>query len=141
MKKIEITIAGVSVAITMLISTLFGFAGSFIIGTFWSWFVLSFLLQVIIFLGWNSFLIQKEMSNNQLAEIQALEQLSKFVVRLTCAYCQHPNNVPIQLNQKNTFGCESCNQANGVYMQFTATSLSTPLEKISASIEDIAKKA
>jgi hypothetical protein len=141
MKKFEITIAAVSLVITMLISTLFGFAGSFIIGTFWSWFILSFLLQIILFLGLNSFLIQKEMSARQLAEIQTLEQLSKFVVRLTCAYCQHPNNVPIQLNQKNTFTCESCNQANGVYMQFTATSLSTPLEKVTASIENIAKKA
>lgn len=124
-----------SVAITSLISTLFGFAGQTIIGTFWGWFWISFLIQFIIFVAYNSYLIQKDNIALQSAEIQALEQLSKFAVKLTCSYCQLSNLVPIQLNQRNTFKCDGCNQVNGVSMQFMATTLTTPVESVKLPVE------
>tara|TARA_R110000868_G_scaffold40267_3_gene139157 strand:- start:1619 stop:2059 length:441 start_codon:yes stop_codon:yes gene_type:complete len=130
MKKFEYLVLGISISSTFLISTIFGFAGGAIIGTFWAWFWISFLIQVIAFAVWNSFLIQKSDAIAQLAEIQLLEQLSRFVIQLSCAYCKQPNNVPIQLNAKNTFKCESCNQVSGVFMQFTATTLTTPVESV-----------
>jgi hypothetical protein len=130
MKRFELTIIGISIGTTMLISALFGFAGSSIYGAFWGWFTVSFLVQVILFLGWNSYLIQKDTAIQEQAELKALEQYSKFTIKLTCAYCKQPNVVPIQLNVKNTFKCQSCNQANGVFMQFMATTLTTPIENV-----------
>ena len=116
-----------SIFCTSIVSTLFGFAGSSIIGTFWGWFWVSLLVQFIGFVAYNSYLIQKDDIALQQTEIQALEQMSKFVIRLNCAYCNQQSNVPIQLNRKNTFKCESCNQVNGVSMQFLATTITTPI--------------
>ena len=130
MQKTEILVLSISLGTTLVLSTLFGFAGSAIIGTFWGWFWISFLFQFIGFFLYNSFLIQKERLIQQKFELETLEQLSKFSVRLNCAYCQQPNVTPIQLNQKNTFKCESCNQVNGVFMQFSATTLTTPIESV-----------
>jgi hypothetical protein len=136
MKKFELLVIGISIGVTLLISSVFGFAGSSIYGKFWGWFWVSLLAQLIIFLIWNSLLIQKDYANQQKAEIDAMEQYSKFTVKLNCAYCQNPNNTPIQLNQKNTFKCEACNQVNGVFMQFMATTMTTPIESVKIPLPD-----
>ena len=136
MNKMILTVFGASVGITCLISMLFGFAGSAIIGTFWSWFCVSLLVQVIVFALINSYFIQKEENQQQNFEVQALEKLSKFTVKLNCSYCEQPNLSPIQLNSRNTFKCESCNQINGISMQFMATTLTTPVESVKLPIEN-----
>jgi hypothetical protein len=130
MKKTELLILGTSLIITSLISTVFGFAGSSIIGTFWSWFWLSNAVQLILFVSINSILLQRDRAITEQLNVQAFEQFSKFSIKLVCSYCQQTNVTPIQLNQKNTFKCESCNQVNGVFMQFTATPLTTPVDSI-----------
>jgi hypothetical protein len=135
MKRFELTIVGISLGITCFVSALFGLAGSSIIGTFWGWFWISLLIQFIGFVLYNSFLIQRDNTLNQQVEIESLDKLSKFTVKLTCAYCQQANAIPIQLNQRNTFKCESCNQVNGVSMQFMATTLTTPLETVKIPVE------
>lgn len=135
MKKFELLILGVSLVATLLVSSLFGLVGPFIIGTFFGWFWVAFLLQIICFVAYNSFLIQKDGAALELAQIQAFETFSKFTIQLTCAYCRQPNIVPIQLNQRNTFKCESCNQANAVTMQFSATALTTPVESVKIPLE------
>lgn len=137
MKKIELIVLGISLGITFLVSALFGFAGSSLIGTFWSWFWVSFLVQLILFVSTNSFLLQKDKALTDQLSVQTLEQLSKFTIKLTCSYCQQTNIVPIQLNQKNTFKCEGCNQINNVVMQFTATPLTTPVQSIKNQLESI----
>ena len=141
MKKFEFLALGISLAGTLAVSTVFGFAGSAIAGPFWAWFWISLLLQLIVFAIWNSFLIQKDSALAQQAELTVLERLSRFVISLSCAYCKQPNNVPIQLNQKNTFKCESCGQVNGVYMQFTATTLTTPVESVRLPVQDVSPGA
>ena len=135
-RKTEIVIICLSIFLTFFFSAIFGFAGSSIYGKFWGWFWVTFLIQVIGFAVWNSYLSQKEFATNQQAEIDALEQFSKFAVKLTCAYCKQPSDVPIQLNQKNTFRCGNCNQTNGVFMQFTATTMTTPIESVKLPIHD-----
>jgi hypothetical protein len=137
MKRLELTILAASLVGTIIISSIFGLAGGAIVGTFWSWFWISLLVQIIGFAVWNSYLIQKQNAVVQELEIQALEQLSKFVVGLSCAYCKQNNNVPIQLNRKNTFKCDSCNQVNGVYMQFSATTLTTPIESVKLPLQEM----
>ena len=136
MNKFTLLVFGVSVALTSLFSTLFGFAGQTIVGSFWSWFCISFLIQVIGFVAYNSYLIQRDFTELQRAEISALDKLSKFTIKITCAYCQQANVVPIQLNQRNTYKCESCNQVNGVSMQFMSTTITTPLESVKIPVEN-----
>jgi hypothetical protein len=141
MNRLELIILSVSVGITIIVSTLFGFAGSSLIGTFWSWFWISALVQAILFATVNSFLYQKDRIIADQLSVLSLEQLSKFSIRIFCSYCQQQNTTPIQLNQKNSFKCESCNQVNGIVMQFTATPLTTPVESIKHNIESIEIKA
>jgi hypothetical protein len=136
MNKFTLTVLGISIGITCLVSTLFGFAGSTIIGTFWGWFWISLLVQFLAFVAVNSFLIQRDNELAQQAETEALNALSKFTVKLTCAYCQQVNIAPIQLNQRNTFKCESCNQVNGISMQFMATTLTSPIESVKIPVEN-----
>ena len=135
-KKPETVILLVSIGVTTLIATLFGFAGSAIIGTFWAWFWITILLQVIIFAITNSYFLQKDKFNEDRLTVQTLEQFAKFTIKLNCSYCQQPSTIPIQLNQRNTFKCESCNQINGVTMQFISTPLTTPIESVSIPIEN-----
>lgn len=135
MKKFELLILGLSLAATIVVASLFGFIGPMIVGTFWGWFWVTLLLQVVCFVAFNSYLIQRDNVASELAQIQAFETFSKFTIQLSCAYCQRQNVVPIQLNQRNTFKCESCNQANGVTMQFSATTLTTPVESVKIPIE------
>lgn len=135
MNKFTLTILGASIALTSLISTLFGFAGSTIIGTFWGWFWISLLIQFLGFIAYNSYLIQKDSIALQQAEVEALEQFTKFAVKLSCAYCQQMTMTPIQLNQRNTFKCEGCGQVNGVSMQFMATTLTTPIQSVKIPID------
>jgi hypothetical protein len=136
MNKLFFKVLILSILCTSIVSTLFGFAGSSIIGTFWGWFWVSLLVQFIGFIAYNSYLIQKDDIALQQTEIQALEQLSKFVIRMNCAYCNQQANVPIQLNRKNTFKCESCNQVSGVSMQFIATTITTPIPSATLPIKE-----
>jgi len=136
MNKTILLVIGISVGLTCLISTLFGFAGSAIIGTFWGWFWVTFLIKFVGFIVFNSYLIQRDSLSQQQIEVEALDKLSKFTIKLTCAYCQQYNTTPIQLNQKNTFKCESCNQVNGISMQFMATTLTSPIESVKIPIEN-----
>lgn len=130
MNKFNLIVLVTSVGLTSGTSALFGFAGSSIVGTFWGWFWVSLLIQFIGFVAYNSYLIQKDNIALQQAEIEALKQFSKFSVKLSCAYCQQSTITPIQLNQRNTFKCEGCNQVNGVSMQFMATTLTTPINSV-----------
>ena len=130
MKKTTWIIIASSIGLTCGVSALFGFAGSSIIGAFWGWFWVTLLIQFISFAIINSYLIQRDTQTFQQQEIEALDKLSKFTIKLSCSYCQQSNLVPIQLNQRNTFKCEGCNQVNGVSMQFMATSLTTPVEAV-----------
>jgi len=136
MNKTALLLIGISLGITCVVSTLFGLAGSTIIGTFWGWFWISLLIQFILFGITNSYLIQRDNIVLQQQELETLDKLSKFTVKLVCSYCQQANSIPIQLNQRNTFKCEGCNQVNGVSMQFIATSLTTPIESVKIPVEN-----
>ena len=60
MKKPEIVIIGLSLLGTSVISALLALAASTLIGSFWSWFIITFVLQIIGFSIWNSLLIQNK---------------------------------------------------------------------------------
>jgi len=136
MKKPEILILSVSVGLTLVFSTLFGLAGSAIIGTFWGWFWITILVLLVGFAVVNSYLLRKDAQIYEAIQLEALKEISKITVRLTCAYCQQFNDTQITVNQRNTFKCESCNQVNGISMQFMATTLTSPIESVKMPIEN-----
>lgn len=135
MKKPEIVILLLSIGITAIISSIIAAAGCSIIGSFMSWFWISFMVQVIFFVAWNSYLIQKNKFLQVQEEAVQLDAISKFTTNLSCAYCGNKQLVPIFLDQKNTFKCDGCNQTNGIFMQFTATTLTTPIESVKVPID------
>jgi len=136
MKKPELIILSISVGLTLLLSTLFGLAGSAIIGTFWGWFWITVLVLFVGFAVVNSYLLRKDAQIAEAIELEALREISKITVRLACAYCQQFNNTQITVNERNTFKCESCNQVNGVSMQFMATTLTSPIESVKMPVEN-----
>jgi hypothetical protein len=136
-KKPEFLIVSLSILITSLISLCVGVGGLLITGQFWGFFVLAFILQFIIFAIVNTILIRKDQTEGTRLLNQQLEVASKYTLRLSCAYCKIPNLIPVVLNQENRFKCESCNQINGVKMQFFATQITTPLKKITLPLEEL----
>jgi transposase-like protein len=128
--KPEVLVLLISLGFTALISTAVGTGGYLITGKFWGYFIISLCIQFIIFAIVNTFLLRKDTIEGANIVNKQLEELSKFAVRLTCSYCQQSNNVPILLNQENRFKCDSCNQINGVKMQFFSTQITTPLAKV-----------
>jgi hypothetical protein len=130
LKTPEAVIIGVSLLITGLVSLIVGIGGYIIVSNFWGWFVLAFGVQFIIFAIINTFLQRKDQIEVNKIYNEQLEALSKVSVQIACAYCQTANLVPITLNQENRFKCESCNQVSGIKMQFFATQITTPLNKV-----------
>lgn len=135
MKNLTYLILGLSVLATVVVSAFFGLGGSLIVGSFWGWFWITLLLQLIGFVCLNSFLIKRDNASMELIQAQALDALSKFSIQITCSYCRQQNVVPIQLNQRNTFKCDSCNQINVITMQFNTAPLTTPIDSVSLPVE------
>jgi hypothetical protein len=131
LKKPETIVILLSIGITSTISIVIGLSGYLLTNKFWSFFFIAFCIQFIIFAVVNTFLQRKDFVEGVALTNQQLEALSKFTIKLACAYCKQPNVTPITLNQENRFKCESCNQINSIKMQFLATQVTTPLTSLS----------
>jgi uncharacterized membrane protein len=134
--KPEIIVVFISLLFTLLVSSAFGLAGMLIVGKFWGFFLISFVLQFVIFAIVNTFLRRKDLIETTKLINQQLEATSKHIINLSCSYCQISNSLPIVLNEENRFKCESCNQVNGVKMQFFSTQITTPLKKVMIPVGD-----
>ena len=130
LNKPEIIIISLSVLFTAAVSAVVGAGGLLITGNFWGFFIIAFGIQFIVFAIINTLLQRKDLIEGTKVVNQQLEALSKFTVRLACAYCKQPNDTPVVLNQENRYKCGSCNQVNGIKMQFFSTQVTTPLNKI-----------
>lgn len=128
--KPQTLIIALSLLFTLLVSAVIGLAGYLLSGKFLGFFLLGFGVQFVLFAIVNTALQRKDrLAVAKLANDQ-LEALSKFTIKLACAYCQTSNVTPIQLNQENRFKCESCGQVNSIRMQFFAAQITTPLNKV-----------
>lgn len=134
MNKFEAITITASVLITTFFSCLISFAGASLYGSFWSWFAISFLLQVVGFVIWNSHLLQKDNALLFQTEVESLKTNPSISAKMSCAYCSQANEVEIQLNKKNTFKCVSCNQVSGIVIQLTSTTITTPMESVKLPI-------
>jgi hypothetical protein len=134
--KPEILVIGISLSFSSLISSVFGLAGWLVVGKFWGFFLMALALQFVIFAIINTFLRRKDFIETTKLINEQLEAASKHLINLSCSYCQITNTVPIVLNEENRFKCESCNQINGVKMQFFSTQITTPLKKVMIPVGD-----
>lgn len=128
--KSETIVLLLSVLITGAISSIIGLGGYIIANNFWGVFFVSFGLQFVLFAVINTFLQRKDTIEATKIVNEQLDILSKFTIRLSCAYCKQKNDVPITLNRENRFKCSYCNQVNSVKMQFFSTQITTPLNKV-----------
>jgi hypothetical protein len=119
-----------SILITGLVSAIIGCGGYIMTGNFWGFFFVSFGLQFVLFAIINTLLQRKDTIDATKIVNEQLDILSRFTVRLTCAYCKQKNEVPVNLNQENRYQCSSCNQVNSIKMQFFSTQITTPLNKV-----------
>lgn len=122
-----------SVVITCLVAYLIAFAitgKAFPVG----WFLILFLSQFILFqivgLIAEQFLVARTIRQVSAEQTAIIENtVGRQSLALDCAYCNMTNqNVPVLLNQENTFKCFSCNQESAIYMQFYAARRTQPLE-------------
>jgi hypothetical protein len=136
LNKPEVIIISLSLLFTTVVSAVVGLGGLLLTTHFWGFFIIAFGIQFIIFAISNTVLQRKDIIEGTMVANQQLEALSKFTVRLVCAYCKQTNDVPVVLNQENRYKCGSCNQVNGVKMQFFSTQVTTPLSKILLPVGD-----
>lgn len=129
-KKVETIVVLLSICLTLFISSVVGLGAYLLIGKFLGPFVIAFAVQVILFAIVNTRQLKNDEFKAAKLYNERLQTLSKFVVRLSCAYCKVSNSVPIHLNNENRFKCEGCNQVNGIKMQFITTQVTTPLDKM-----------
>ena len=137
LKKSEFLIVVISLFFTTLISSVVGIAGLLITGKFLGFFMIAFALQFVIFAITNTFIQRKDFIETTKVINEQLEASSKYLINLSCSYCQISNTIPVVLNQENKFKCESCSQINGVKMQFFSTQITTPLKKITMELDEI----
>lgn len=89
------------------------------LSVFFGVFIASFILQFIIHYFWQTFLINRlSISENEVLQ-SYITQNTKQSINLNCAYCQAQNNVNIDINSENIFGCKNCNQQNIIMMEFS----------------------
>ena len=75
--------------------------------------------------------------NNKKLENDRIAEFTKQGVSIDCAYCNISNFVPIRLDVKNEFNCNSCNKSNAIYIDILATRTTTPLQLDPMQIQTI----
>ena len=61
----------------------------------------------------------------------------KVPITLSCAYCNVINRVPLSLLEDNLFKCNSCNQSNKVYIQYSTVRITTPIASTKLDMRDV----
>lgn len=86
--------------------------------------ILTFILQNVISILWNSYIDFINIKNQEM--INTI-QISTLPITLSCAYCKHYNTIPISFSENNSFECSKCKQYNNVFIQFSTTRITTPI--------------
>lgn len=92
-------------------------------------FVFITFLQLLFGQIYNTYIRRK----NEL-HLQMLQRLSNMTdIILTCAYCNKPSDVTIDLTQDNSYTCPKCNNINKIIIQYYTSRITVPLiEKVDA---------
>lgn len=102
-------------------------------------FLITLSLQMLFGKLYNSYIIkQKEI---HLQKLQRMANMSDLT--LTCAYCNKPSDVTVDLTQDNTYICPKCKNTNKIIVQYYTSRITVPLiEKVDASpiIDEMSNK-
>ena len=90
-------------------------------------FLFCFAAQIVLFAIRNSIDIRRAKEADALIEAERLAALSKFTIKISCAYCKQENDVLVAINDVNRFKCEHCGHTSGIKAQFMSTQITTPL--------------
>ena len=126
----ELVVILLSLCFTVVVSGIIAVGGNILFSNFWGTFFIAFGCQFVLFFVLNTVLQKKDEATEAKIATDQLNALSKYVIKLSCAYCSNSNSVPIVLNNENRYKCENCQQVNGVKMQFFSTQITVPLEKV-----------
>jgi len=126
--KSVLLLFAISAMMTVLISSIAGVAGLLFHSSFWGWFSIALIIQLILGYFWNQHL-------DRTAGVEILSLQNKFAditnrqtIELNCAYCNFKNLVNIVLNKDNQFTCPNCQQINKINIKFTTLRTTTVLE-------------
>lgn len=122
-----------SVFITAAIAYAIAFAVSgslFPVRVFTVLFLGQFVIFQIIGLIADRLLVVRTMRQVAAEQTAIIENtIGRQSLALDCAYCNMTNqNVPVLLNQENTFKCFNCNQESAIFMKFYSARRTQPLE-------------
>jgi hypothetical protein len=115
-----------STFIVLCISTLGGVVGYILNFGFFSFFLLFFIVQYILFSLVVTFLKSYFIEQTKQKELDKLENLSTI---LNCAYCNESNLMIFKPEDNNRieFVCEHCKKKNLVTMQFIVARITEPV--------------
>ncbi len=95
-------------------------------------FIVPFLINlgIVYLIGYIMDLFFKYKTQNKILkfEIDTKTLELQQSVEVSCAYCKVINVIPVKLNIRNTFECNSCKQINLMIFQFATAQVTTPLE-------------
>jgi len=128
-----------SFIIAGIIAIAFGYSLSKFFG-FWEATVLAFVIQFVVAFVYSSFKISK--TNNLTAdfenEVEQLLSLSDALVPCPCGNFTYSGNVFINL--ENGYTCEKCNNQFRIDVSLTPTLLTTPVNEVSHTFEEISEE-
>jgi|TARA_B110000211_G_scaffold84850_1_gene99394 hypothetical protein len=104
-----------SLVITSIISTFFGFGFSNIVG-FWQAFAIAAGLQIIIALIYKSFQIEQRSSNSSDVEQQFNDLLSLSTINFICPCSKYTFTEEVFAATENVFKCPECNSNVKVHL-------------------------
>ena len=104
------------------VSTLCGFAAQLCNKPFWSAFLLSYAIQIIVGYILATYTYSNYRKTIYLAELDKLEKLSTI---LNCAYCNEPAVVTFLPDQVPDLSCDKCKNTSSVKLQFAVTRITT----------------
>ena len=101
---------------------LIGFGSYFWFNKFWGPFFIAFAVNYALGLIVNYVFLDR--AKKRIADVEK-EMAALFrnqVLKVPCAYCSVPNEVPLSLTA-NTFKCDNCGRANRLYLSFKAVQI------------------
>lgn len=111
-----------SILTVSFVSTLCGFAAQLCDKPFWSAFLLSAAIQLIVGYILATYTYSNYKKTVYLAELDKLEKLSTI---LNCAYCNEPTVITFLPDQVPDLNCEKCKNVSSVKLQFAVTRTTT----------------
>lgn len=112
LKTIILSILKTSLVSAVLMATLYMFFSvDLIVG-----FTCTYLLQLICFYIWNTYVQYRLTVVQAEQETQRIVAYSAQGIDVKCAHCSTSQFVPIRMDTDNTFECDSCGEGNSIYI-------------------------